>query len=325
MPTEQNKEPESSNGRIMRLKMILILGPYVVALISLIVSIVLIIRISSVSSDIKETSEALSGVIMQQRDLSLEVMELSDKQSNIEERIEALSKQCIDNGDLITQLHPQVGAQRDPNALPKKVYLTFDDGPSPHTAEILDILGKYGVRATFFTVGKESEAYKDLYRRIVNEGHTLGMHSYSHVYSDIYQSKESFSADLDRISSYLEEVTGRKPKFYRFPGGSNNNVIGNKFNDFASVLSERGIIYFDWNISTGDATNPPLSSEEIVENALSGIDKHEEVIILMHDLGNKDTTVEALSTIIERLQAEGIPIVPIDESTKLIQYNSNTD
>ena len=90
----------------------------------------------------------------------------------------------------------------------RKVYLTFDDGPSGNTSRILDILAEYDVKATFFVVGKEEEQYQELYKRIVDEGHTLGMHSYSHKYDEIYQSVDSFAQDMSKLQEFLYETTG---------------------------------------------------------------------------------------------------------------------
>lgn len=322
MPNKQNNEiSDVSSGRIKRIKAFLLVGPYAVMVIPIILCIFLVCKVTSVSRDIRDTNEMLSGVIQQQGDLSTLVYEISDKQDALGLEVMNLKDEVSVINSQISTVHPGLAVTRDANALPKRVYLTFDDGPSGNTAEILDILKKYGVKATFFTVGKQTEVSKELYQRIVNEGHTLGMHSYSHVYKDIYLNSDSFESDLDKVSSLLTEVTGTEPKFYRFPGGSNNTLIGNRLDDFVSVLDERGIKYFDWNVSSGDATNPPLSADEIVDNVLADIDKYEDVVVLMHDLGNKDTTVEALPIIIERLQSEGIPIEPITESTSLIQYH----
>jgi len=98
----------------------------------------------------------------------------------------------------------------------RKVYLTFDDGPSIYTDEILDILKEYHVKATFFVVGKEDAASQKAIRRIVAEGHTLGMHSYSHKYSELYASREAFQEDFEKERDYLETLTGSKIAFYRF-------------------------------------------------------------------------------------------------------------
>ena len=324
MLNKQNKESaDSQSERVERLKLFLVFGPYAAVLIPIILCVILFAFNASSKKDIKNNEESIEGIIMQQRDLSVSVEDIAAKQETLNDRVSDLSDRLTHVEQDILTYHP--ASDRDPDAWPKKVYLTFDDGPSPNTAAILDILKRYDVKATFFTVGKESESLVPMYKRILDEGHTLGMHSYSHVYDEIYSSKDSFEKDLDKISDYITEQTGYTPVIYRFPGGSKNTHIGNKFEDFCSVLNERGIKYYDWNISTQDASNPALPAEEIVENALKDIDKYEEVMILMHDLGNKSTTVAALPTIIEALQAEGIPIMPIDESTMLIQHHTNTE
>ena len=106
----------------------------------------------------------------------------------------------------------------------KKVYLTFDDGPSKNTTQILDILDEYNIKATFFVVGKTDNYSKDIYRRIVDEGHSLGLHSYSHRYEIIYESLDNFQYDLYKLQEFLYDVTNYKANIYRFPGGSGNEV-----------------------------------------------------------------------------------------------------
>ncbi|MCM1048112.1 MAG: polysaccharide deacetylase [Clostridiales bacterium] len=206
----------------------------------------------------------------------------------------------------------------------RKVYLTFDDGPSGNTSRILDILAEYDVKATFFVVGKEDEKYKEVYNRIVDEGHTLGMHSYSHKYDEIYQSVESYAQDLSRLQEFLYETTGVWCRYCRFPGGSSNTVSTVDMNELIAYLDEQDITYFDWNIASGDASSSYISADAILNNCIPQIPKFNECMILMHDASNKNTTVEALPRLIERIQAmEDTIIVPITEDTELIQHISN--
>ncbi len=203
-----------------------------------------------------------------------------------------------------------------------RVYLTFDDGPSIYTDDILDILAEYNVKATFFVVGRENTASYARYLRIVEEGHTLGMHSYSHVYSDIYASPEAFAEDTQRIRSLLEDVTGQTPVFYRFPGGSSNDVSRTDIRELAEYLESQGIIYFDWNVSSGDAGKIPLTSDQIVRNALSGIESRDTTVILLHDAASKRSTVYALPQIIETLQSmDNVEILPITNDTAVIRHD----
>ena len=203
----------------------------------------------------------------------------------------------------------------------RKVYLTFDDGPSIYTDDILDILAEYDVKATFFVVGKTDETSLAAYKRIVEEGHTLGMHSYSHKYNEIYTSEEAFAEDFEKLRSYLEEVTGVSPQFYRFPGGSSNTVSSTDMRVFANFLRDQGVTYFDWNISSGDASGGTLSASTIRRNALSGIADKNTAVILFHDAGDKYSTVRALPDIIKDLQAmENTVLLPITEDTVPIQH-----
>lgn len=201
-----------------------------------------------------------------------------------------------------------------------KVYLTFEDGPSDHTGEILDILAQYDVKATFFVVGKEDEESQALYQRIADEGHTLGMHSYSNKYSQIYQSDEAFEEDFERLRDELYQVTGVDSIYYRFPGGSSNQISNVPMSDFIHYLNEQGVIYYDWNVSAGDAASNAYSSEEIVANVMDDVVKYKTSVVLLHDASDKSATVEALAPLIEALNEMGAEILPIDEDTSVIQY-----
>lgn len=197
------------------------------------------------------------------------------------------------------------------------VYLTFDDGPSDYTDEILDILSAHDVKATFFVLGKDG--YDDQYRRIANEGHTLAMHSYSHQYKEIYASADAFREDLYKISNFLEERTGIKPKFYRFPGGSSNTLTPIPIQEFIHVLSDEGIVYQDWNVSSEDASYQMKETGVIAKNVINGVGDNRISIVLMHDSVAKRTTVEALPIIIETLQQKGnVVFLPITEGTKQV-------
>lgn len=201
-----------------------------------------------------------------------------------------------------------------------KVYLTFDDGPSSNTAQILDVLKEYGVKATFFVIGKEDEESKGLYRRIVAEGHTLAMHSFTHKYNTLYSSMEAFEDDFSRIQNYLYEVTGQECLFYRFPGGSSNHVSNKNMKEFISYLNDQQITYFDWNVSSGDATSQAYKPEELVENVMSDVVKYKTSVVLMHDSVTKTSTVKALKPMIEALNDMGAELLPIDENTTVVQH-----
>jgi peptidoglycan/xylan/chitin deacetylase (PgdA/CDA1 family) len=201
-----------------------------------------------------------------------------------------------------------------------RVYLTFDDGPSSNTSEILDILSEYDVKATFFVSGKEDDESKELYQRIVNEGHTLGMHSYSNKYSVIYQSQEAFEEDYQKLYDYLYEVTGQECRYYRFPGGSSNQISNVPMGNLIEYLNQQQTVYFDWNVSAGDAASSAYTSAEIVENVMQDVVKYKTSVVLLHDSQEQSATVAAIGPLIEALQEIDAEILPIDEDTPVIQY-----
>ena len=199
------------------------------------------------------------------------------------------------------------------------VYLTFNSVPGDNTNAILDVLAQHGVKATFFVVGNEDDAAKAIYQRIVNEGHTIGMHSYSNRYSSIYSSKDAFKTDYKKISDYIFELTGIKAKYYRFPGGSGNDISDINMAQFAHILNQEQITYFDWNVSAGDAANG-YTTQDVLDNVLGGVSKYKTSVVLLHDGENKSTTVQALGALIQSLKNQGAVVLPIDEDTKVIQY-----
>ncbi len=307
--------------RVRRLKQILLFGPYMVFLITLVMCIVLFVMIMRQNRRIEVMEEEIGHISMNQDSLIEEVSSVTSSVDELGSAVGAISNELslIDIGSYgngASKGHARV-------AWPRKVYLTFDDGPSANTGKILDILNEYGVKGNFFVVGTDNPELRKLYKRIVDEGHALCAHSYTHKYSEIYASVDAFTEDLDNLYSLLYEVTGTEPVAYRFPGGSSNSVSRIPMSEFIKVLDRRGIRYFDWNVVSGDATNPMLPADRIVENSLCDINEYEEAMILFHDLSNKTSTVEALPQIIEALQESDIPIAVIDDSTMTIQHYTN--
>lgn len=200
----------------------------------------------------------------------------------------------------------------------RRVYLTFDDGPSIYTGQILDILAANDVKATFFVIGRD-EKYYEYYKRIVDEGHTLAMHSYSHEYKEIYASVDAFYEDLRKLQDLLYQVTGKECKLYRFPGGSSNTIAGS-IEPFIECLNEHDITYFDWNALNGDAVSEELSPQRLIDNIMKNVRLNKNSVVLMHDLQPRYSTVESLQALIDLLKEEGYQILPIDEDTPLVQH-----
>lgn len=301
------EESATRRKRINRLKKMILGGVMMAVLIPVTASIILSVRAHQLSDRIRQ-QEAV-------------IQELEDENKNLAgafltETIEESEREALqEEQDAGT---PAAGEEEEGQ---KKIYLTFDDGPSSNTDEILDILKAYDVKATFFVVGKTDEASKKAYRRIVEEGHTLGMHSYSHSYADIYGSEEDFQTDMKKLQEYLYELTGVWPRFYRFPGGSSNTVSNIDMQKLADWLTDQGVTYFDWNVASGDAVSRELPAETLLANCLAGIRNQQSCVVLMHDAANKDTTVEALPEIISeiRLQEDAV-FLPITDDTIPVQH-----
>ncbi len=198
------------------------------------------------------------------------------------------------------------------NFIPPKedhvAYLTFDDGPSEYTEEILDILDYYDVKATFFVIYHKDMA--DKYKAIVDRGHTIALHTYTHNYKKVYRSEKAFFNELTSISDYIYSVTGVRTKIIRFPGGSSNTVSNYYCRDIMKTLKKsvpaRGYVYHDWNVDSGDAAATNLAPEKLLANVQARLNKYRKPDILMHDTGaSKRTTVDTLPAIIEYIYSQG--------------------
>lgn len=190
-----------------------------------------------------------------------------------------------------------------PETEEKMVYLTFDDGPSHRTGEILDILKEENIKATFFVL-KTKDEYIPYLKRAVEEGHTIGVHSASHKYKEIYASVDAYLADFTECYNFIYETTDVQPTIFRFPGGSVNNYNQATCKDIAREMARRGFIYFDWNVESADSGNN-LSSNTIYNNIINGCKGKNRAVVIMHDSNSKTSTVEALPAVIKQLKADG--------------------
>lgn len=204
----------------------------------------------------------------------------------------------------------------------KKVFLTFDDGPSDLTLEILDMLDYYDIKATFFVVNRGS---KPQYMTQINErGHAIGLHSYSHDYKKIYSSEEAFFDDLQKIADVVKQYVGIEPKIMRFPGGSSNLV--SSFNpkimtSLVQKVQERGYTYFDWNCTNGDGEDNGIPVQTLIENTVRSAARNDsDLTILMHDNATKLTTLKALPEIIEILLSKGYTFDVLSETVVPVHH-----
>lgn len=202
----------------------------------------------------------------------------------------------------------------------KTAYLTFDDGPSENTDKVLDILKEKGVKATFFVVGKEGPDAQRRMQRIVNEGHTIAIHSYTHDYKKIYASPGAFLEDFEHISTLVKSYTGVKPNIFRFPGGTVNSYNKNVYKDITAEMLRRGYTFYDWNVSSGDASSSGATKQQCIDNVLSDSKNKNRAVILCHDAADKKTTVEALPAIIDGLIEQGFTLESLDNTVKPITF-----
>jgi peptidoglycan/xylan/chitin deacetylase (PgdA/CDA1 family) len=177
----------------------------------------------------------------------------------------------------------------------KIIYLTFDDGPGGYTQRLLDILAKYNVKATFFVVGTGSVSLLD---DIVDQGHSIAIHAYSHDYKKIYASEDAYFEDLLSMQQLIYDHTGVWTTLIRFPGGSSNTASSfNKgiMTTLVAEVEEKGLTYFDWNVDSDDAGGAN-TADEVYENVTEGVVGITNSVVLMHDI--KEYTVEAIERII---------------------------
>ena len=220
-----------------------------------------------------------------------------------------------------------------PNPL-KKVYLTFDDGPnSIWTGQVLDILKKYGIKASFCVIGNNVDKNPEVLKRILDEGHIVINHTYSHDYKKIYASPEAFLADLERDNQSIAAVTGSGVKIFRAPGGPTKLS-----KSYFELLNKNGYKSLSWNVASNDTDPKGISPEQLIDNVEKGVIRIENLkrtpIILMHDgteinlsadkpgnivhnyIHSRESDVAALPAIIEFLQARGgYTFAGVDENT----------
>ncbi|MBE5866034.1 MAG: polysaccharide deacetylase [Lachnospiraceae bacterium] len=299
MSQDGKRDAAARQKRVRRLKHLIIITLLTLILIPIICCTVLMFMVGDMNRRIDELSERIS--LLEQREYPVTTMPDVPDGDGVQDTMQTEAEQTEDTR--------------------RKVYLTFDDGPGVNTNEILDILAEYDVKATFFVVGKEDEISKQALQRIVAEGHSLGMHSYSHKYAQLYESEESFRADFEKQRTFLENLTGEPCKIYRFPGGSSNTVSDVDMHLFADYLDSQGVVFHDWNIASGDGGRVVLDVDTLVRNSTADIETWSTAVVLLHDSAEKYTTVEALPQIIETIQGlDNTVLLPITEETVPVQH-----
>ena len=203
------------------------------------------------------------------------------------------------------------------------VALTFDDGPSDNTTAVLDVLKQYKIKATFFILNYDDN-YVPVLRRMVNEGHTLAIHSWSHDYSAIYTSPDAYMQGVYKLYDKIYDDTGYHAVIIRFPGGSSNTVSKKYCTGVMSALAKRataeGFCYYDWNVDSGDANGNCMGKDYIVSNVAAGLRQGRVNVVLMHDSAPKTTTPQALPAIIADAQKNGYTFIPLSGAVTPVRH-----
>jgi peptidoglycan/xylan/chitin deacetylase (PgdA/CDA1 family) len=265
-------------------------------------------EVSNLNKNINDTNKEEATIQEQVNTKGLGLTKINDeikaKQTEISKRRQAQAKQNIIN-----------------NFGSKVAYLTFDDGPSGYTSRVLDILKEYNIKATFFVNGRSDEYSYNIYRRIVNEGHSIGNHGYSHNYQINYSSVNAFDNNFNQLQNTIQSVTGVTPNIMRFPGGSNNTISNNYSYGIMDTLTNRyrdlGYKYFDWNVTAAD-TAVGANNTTVINNILNGCKSRSYVIMLMHD--SHATTPSTLESIIVSLSNSGFKFLPLTIDSYAIQF-----
>lgn len=198
----------------------------------------------------------------------------------------------------------------------KVIYLTFDDGPSVITNKILDILKEKDVKATFFLIGNQIVGFEDTVKKIHKEGHSVGLHTYTHKFKRIYRNNDNFIKEMTDCRNEINKITGTNPNIIRFPGGSRKRLN----NEFLNKLHKDNFKIYDWNVQVSDGIKPKTPSSKLFREATKDTASISPIILLMHcDYMHKNTCT-ALPKIIEYYKQQGYVFKPITENTSELYF-----
>ncbi|SMF90624.1 Peptidoglycan/xylan/chitin deacetylase, PgdA/CDA1 family [Paenibacillus uliginis N3/975] len=202
----------------------------------------------------------------------------------------------------------------------KTVYLTFDDGPSGLTGEVLDILKKSGIKATFFVLGEQAAVRPELIARIFEEGHAIGNHTYNHEYNKLYEKFQEFWRQVKQTEETIRLITGVRPQLVRAPGGT-----AGKFDEtYFRLLKQGGYQVFDWNVDSGDSKRRGVPAEEILKGATTPVSGNE-AIVLLHDGAGHEETVKALPGIIAFYKEKGYNFDVLTPEMEPVQFKLHSN
>lgn len=280
------------------------------------------------------TSLITNSIAGGERDELLSQIEQNQSQiQQMQEQLDSQQSLLEENRAAMQQYESTVSSLKEQLATTKKIYseeplpicyLTFDDGPSDNTLKILDILKESGVTATFFVKGTSKIEYV---QNIVEAGCSIGLHTDSHDYKTLYASDQAYFDDLNRVGNKVRDILGYAPSIIRFPGGS-SNLVSKKYNEgimsrLVQSVQEQGYSYFDWNCDSGDASGNNVPVEKLMQNIEKQTGSQQKVVVLMHDTGAKDTTVEALPQIIQFYKDKGYQFGKLSADITPVHHDVN--
>lgn len=240
----------------------------------------------------------------------IEEVSMSDNSANSEKSEDNSNDNVDNNNEPATEEEKEFinSINNIYNGEEKRVFLTFDDGPTEEvTPHILDILDKYNIKATFFVLGNRVKQNPDILKREYEAGHYIANHGYSHKYSSVYKSADTVLEEYNRTENAIRDALGNdsySSNLFRFPGGSHGGPYEKVKKEARSKLNEYGIAYLDWSALTYDAEGAK-TKDDILKNLKETINGWNNVVILMHDAADKKVTYETLEDVIKYLQEKG--------------------
>ncbi len=274
-------------------------------------------NIEKLNMKIEDNLKLLENHLSVQKELEEKIKKGEADLKDVKAQLETSKSQVTKLQKETNDLKFKVEQLKLENSKTQKIcYLTFDDGPSDNTLKILEILDDYNIKATFFVI-KNSKA--DYIKKIAAHGHTVGLHTATHSYSNIYKNEEAYFADLKAISDIVVSQIGIKSNIIRFPGGSSNKISSEYSKGIMTKLTksvvDKGYYFFDWNVDSTDASGNNVKYQVIRDNVIKSAKGKGSICVLMHDTSAKSTTVEALPEIIEGLSAIGYKFAALTEDS----------
>ena len=310
---------------------------FVLFIISLIACLVLGINLKSKSNNIKKLNKSVETITGEKDSLNQTVAQQAASIDDLNSQLSFFATP-EESGQSEEQIAPDDTTPANPdapypnlygaskssleNSAQKIAYLTFDDGPSANTQRVLDILDQYDAKATFFITAQQPD-YFPMIKKVYDEGHTVGLHSYTHEYDQVYASVDAYFDDLEKIGEVAKEQLGFVPCFIRFPGGASNS-ISKKYSagimtQLTQQVLDKGYQYYDWNVSSGDGGT--VTADQII--AQSETDEYTKVMLLFHDTEAKESTIQALPTVMEYYKNLGYSFKAIDRESLVVHHSVN--